>query len=211
MAMFSRIRHGLTFANVCSALALVIALSTGTAYAANTVFSKDIVNGEVKTQDIHAGAVHTGKIDDGAITSAKVLDGTLAAADLGTDSVGSNEIAIGGVGSSEIADSTVTSFDVAGNALTTADIKGADVNGAKISLSAGAVANGRCEDFDVTIGGATAGEAVVFSLQSEPAAGMLFYGVRVKAANTVTLKLCNFTGGSSPAMSNIPVRVITFG
>ncbi|HEX9311998.1 MAG TPA: hypothetical protein VGA30_04120 [Actinomycetota bacterium] len=61
------------------------------------------------------------------------------------------------------------------------------------------------------IGGAHAGEAAVFSLKSEPAEGMLFYGVRVPSDNQVTLKLCNFTGGTSPAMSNVPVRVITFG
>ena len=80
-----------------------------------------------------------------------------------------------------------------------------------VSFGAGAVANGRCKDFEVSIGGAHAGEAVVFSLQSEPAEGMLFYGVRVPSDNHATLKLCNFTGGTSPAMSNVPVRVITFG
>jgi hypothetical protein len=37
--MFARIRRGLTFANVCSFLALVIALGAGTAYAANSVTS----------------------------------------------------------------------------------------------------------------------------------------------------------------------------
>ena len=42
-------RKHLTFANVCSLLALFIALGTGAAYAANTVFSTDIVNGEVKS------------------------------------------------------------------------------------------------------------------------------------------------------------------
>lgn len=62
-----------------------------------------------------------------------------------------------------------------------------------------------------SIGGAHAGEAAVFSLKSEPAEGMLFYGVRVPSDNQVTLKLCNFTGGTSPSMSNVPVRVITFG
>ena len=50
--MASRLRRSLTFANVCSFLALTIALGTGSAYAANTVFSTDIVDGEVKTADI---------------------------------------------------------------------------------------------------------------------------------------------------------------
>jgi hypothetical protein len=49
------IRSHLTFANVASAIALFIALSGGTAIAlsgANTVFSDDIVDGEVKSPDL---------------------------------------------------------------------------------------------------------------------------------------------------------------
>jgi hypothetical protein len=45
------LRARLTYANVVATLALVIAMVGGTAYAANTVFSSDIVNGEVKSAD----------------------------------------------------------------------------------------------------------------------------------------------------------------
>ena len=55
--MLARLRPRLTFANVCSFLALLIALGTGSAYAANTVFSTDIVDGEVKTADLDNNAV----------------------------------------------------------------------------------------------------------------------------------------------------------
>jgi hypothetical protein len=85
--MLHRIRHGLTFANVCAFLALVIALGTGTAYAANTVFSRDIVNGEVKTVDIAGSAVTKAKIGAGAVNGAKVLDGSLTTADLAGASI----------------------------------------------------------------------------------------------------------------------------
>ena len=50
-----RIRRHLTFANVVAAIALFLALGGGTAVAlngANTVFSDDIVNGEVKSPDL---------------------------------------------------------------------------------------------------------------------------------------------------------------
>ena len=90
--MVARIRRGLTFANVCSFLALTIALGTGGAYAANTVFSTDIVDGEVKSADIGANQVGTGKIKSGNVTitdigadavdGSKVLDGAIATADL---------------------------------------------------------------------------------------------------------------------------------
>ena len=42
--MAARLRSRLTFANVCSFLALTIALGTGGAYAANTVGSDDIID-----------------------------------------------------------------------------------------------------------------------------------------------------------------------
>ena len=40
---------------------------------------------------------------------------------------------------------------------------------------------------------------------------MIFYGVRVRAANVVVLAVCNFTGGTSPVIDALPVRVLTFG
>jgi hypothetical protein len=42
---------------VCSFIALTVALGTRGAYAANTVFSTDIVDAQVKTADIGAQAV----------------------------------------------------------------------------------------------------------------------------------------------------------
>ena len=69
--MWRKLRARLTYANVASSIALFVALSTGAAYAANTVFSTDIVNGEVKTADLDGSAVTTGKIANGAVTTAK--------------------------------------------------------------------------------------------------------------------------------------------
>jgi hypothetical protein len=61
-----RIRSRLTYANVISTLALFLVLAGGSAVAlngSNTVFSDDIVNGQVKTQDLASGAVTPGKIN----------------------------------------------------------------------------------------------------------------------------------------------------
>ena len=57
-----RIRSRLTYANVMSTLAVVLALGGGVAYAANTVFSTDIVDGEVKIADVGQGAVATSEV-----------------------------------------------------------------------------------------------------------------------------------------------------
>ena len=50
--MLEGLRGRLSYANVMSTIAVLFAVGGGAAYAANTVFSSDIVNGEVKTQDI---------------------------------------------------------------------------------------------------------------------------------------------------------------
>jgi hypothetical protein len=137
------------------------------------------------------------------------------------DTVGSSDIIDGSILSQDLHDAAVTfpklapnsvrSENVVNNSLTAADLKGADVNGALINLAAGAVANGRCKDFPVLAPGAVPGEAVILSLMAAAPQGMLFSAVRVPLANRVTLKVCNLTGGPSPEISNLPVRVLTLG
>jgi hypothetical protein len=39
----------------------------------------------------------------------------------------------------------------------------------------------------------------------------MIYGVRVNATNNVLMKVCNFTGGTFPALLSLPIRVLTFG
>ena len=96
--------------NVVGYLALFVALS-GTAVAlpaTNTVFSDDIVNGEVASKDIS---------DTNGVRSADVRDddkngGGLAAIDLARGSVGSSEILTDGVGSPEIAANAVGASEI---------------------------------------------------------------------------------------------------
>ena len=68
------IRERLTYANVVSTLCLFGLLAGGTAYAADTVFSTDIVDGQVKTVDLANGAVAVAKLADGSITGDKIKD-----------------------------------------------------------------------------------------------------------------------------------------
>jgi hypothetical protein len=68
--------------NLLSFLALFVALTGTSAYAANTVFSADIVNGEVKTPDLAAAAVAANKLGPDAVDSAKVLDNSLKGDDI---------------------------------------------------------------------------------------------------------------------------------
>lgn len=71
-------------------------------YAANTVFSADIVDGQVKTADLANNAVTTVKIKDGEVKNAdlapssvgslKIKDNDIQAIDIAADAVGASEI-----------------------------------------------------------------------------------------------------------------------
>jgi hypothetical protein len=236
--------------DVMAVIGCVAAVGTGTAYAANTVFSTDIVDGEVKHADIagnavtstniYNGSVLGPEIHDDAVTSDKVAAATLTASDLATDSVSSSEIQTDAVGATEVADDTidggeivnqslgsqdlatnaitadeltnnvVTSGKVANNSLTTADVAGTDSNGS-ISLGAGSVANGRCKSYDITVGGAKTNETLIISARATLPAGLLIYGQRVPADGHGTMTVCNLSGATMPALTDFPIRTVTFG
>jgi len=78
--MLSRIRARLTYANVVASLALFLVLSGGTAVAlggSNTVFSDDIVDGQVKAADLGPGSVAGSELQDNSVTGADVKESSL--------------------------------------------------------------------------------------------------------------------------------------
>jgi hypothetical protein len=98
--------------NLVAYLALFVALTGTSAYAANTVFSADIVNGEVKNVDLGADAVGTGKIADGQVKSADIGGGEVKLADLGGSAVDSSKIADGQVKSADVLNDNLTGNDI---------------------------------------------------------------------------------------------------
>jgi hypothetical protein len=227
----SRLRRNLTFANVCSFLALFVALATGGAYAANTVFSTDIVDGEVKNADLADATppgqlgpqgVSTEKIEDAAITAAKIANAAVGGAQIANGAVGGAQIADGAVASAEVADGAIADADIASdaldgskvadNSLTPADLRGADVNGAEISVKKGGAKAGGCKDLQIPAPGAAPGETVMISPQAGLPAATVLYGVRVASADEVTIKVCYLKKrGKMPAITGLPVRILTFG
>lgn len=61
-----------TYANVTSTFALVLALSTGGAYAAGKIGSDGIRDNAIKSRHIAAGQVESGDIGNGAVTRSKL-------------------------------------------------------------------------------------------------------------------------------------------
>ena len=88
--------------NVVAYLALFIALGGTSAYAANTVFSSDIVDGQVMTPDLA----------DSGVTSAKIVDGGVHWADLSTNSVTSSRVTDATLKGVDLADDTVTGAQI---------------------------------------------------------------------------------------------------
>jgi hypothetical protein len=216
---------------VVSYLALFVALGGTTAYAANTIGSDDVIDGSLRSRDIKngnvrkadigrnqvttskikAGNVGTTDIAQNAIVTGKILDGNVFTDDLADGAVNSAKVSDGSLTAADLAPDAVTSANIADNTLTSADIKGADVNGGGISVPTGYVPNGRCRQLDANVGGAKAGEAVVFSVQAALQDGIVLYGQRVPSDGHVMFDVCNFSGATQAQISDIPVRVITFG
>src|SRR3954447_3391253 len=196
---------------VVSYLALFVALGGTTAYAANTIGSNDVIDGSLRSRDIKNGNVKKADIGRNQVTTVKIKPGNVRNDDLADGAVNSAKVSDESLTSADLASHAVTSAEVTNNTLTTADIAGADVNGGGISVPAGYVPNGRCRQFDANVGGAKAGEAVLFSVQAPLQDGIVIYGQRVPSDGHVMFDACNFSGTNQAAISDIPVRVMTFG
>jgi hypothetical protein len=90
------------------------------------------------------------------------------------------------------------------------ELLGADLSGGGISVPTGYVPNGRCRQLDASVGGTEAGQAVLFSVQGALQDGVVIYGQRVPSDGHVTFDVCNFSGTTQAAISDLPVHVVTF-
>jgi hypothetical protein len=113
-------------ATVVAYLALFVAVSTGGAYAANTVFSTDIVDGEVKTPDLASGAVNGAKVADNSLSGTDVIGkpgtGTAAAVNgsLTTDDIAGQQA--NAANGTPFIDGTLTQWDIKNGSVTGRDV-----------------------------------------------------------------------------------------
>jgi hypothetical protein len=77
-----RARRRLSYANVVSTLALIVALAGGTVYAASTIGPKQIKKGAVRSRQIKDRQVKRQDIAGGSINSAKVSNDSLTGKDI---------------------------------------------------------------------------------------------------------------------------------
>jgi hypothetical protein len=118
--MLARLRPHLTFANVASALALFVALSTGGAYATHLVVdSSDVVDNSLTGADVR-GKPGTG--------TTPAMNGSLT-----TDDVAGQQA--NAANGTTFVDGTLTQWDIKNGSLTGGDLAGNTVGGGKITDS----------------------------------------------------------------------------
>jgi hypothetical protein len=105
-------------------IALFMVLS-GTAYAANTVFSADIVDGQVKSVDVA----------DNGLTGVDVTNSSLTGADVATGSLTGSDVADNSVAGADVTNSSLTGADVTNSSLTGADVADDSLTGTDIAES----------------------------------------------------------------------------
>lgn len=74
-----RVRSTVTFSNIVAMVALTVSISGGVAYATHLeVFSRDIVNGQVKRPDLATDAVNSRKVLDDSLLGGDIDESTLS-------------------------------------------------------------------------------------------------------------------------------------
>jgi hypothetical protein len=111
--------------NIVGYVALFLVLTGGTAYAldgTNTVFSDDIVNGQVKTNDLGGGAVTSGKTEDGSLTGTDLADRTIGGQKVGTETLTGANVNDGSLFGADIANDSLTSSDIGTHAIGSSEL-----------------------------------------------------------------------------------------
>ena len=115
---------------VISCIALFSTLvGTALALPTNSVFSRHIADGTIRTVDLRDNAVKTPKIADNAVTSPKIADFTVATnSDLEANAVTTDKISDGSVSNQDLETNSVSSSKVQDNSLTASDLAANSVN-----------------------------------------------------------------------------------
>jgi hypothetical protein len=106
-------RKHLTYANLASSAALLLALTTGGAYAASQLAPKSV--GE---RQLRPGAVTASKLRKNAVTAAKLASGAVTPGKIAPGAVDSSRLASGAVGSFQLANGAVIGEKLANDAVT---------------------------------------------------------------------------------------------
>jgi hypothetical protein len=126
--MLAKARARMTFANVTSLLALFVALG-GTAYAAATIGSDDVIDDSLLSEDIKNATIKGVDVAPNTLSSTRVIDGTLLSADVQDEALTAADIKNGTIGSSDVGANSLGGGRIADNSLKGADIDEGSLSG----------------------------------------------------------------------------------
>ena len=176
----------MTYANVMSTLAFVIAFGGGTAYATHlVVMSDDIVDGEVRGQDIAADSVYARNISPGAFSQFERITPYIGSTywRLKASSVTGREVEASSLTGSDIVEASLSTVPSATKAISVDGLqrfrflRAADPSSAKVTLlttTSGLTIRGQCTSSgDLEVFATTSRNARLFSWSVDSDAGSL--------------------------------------
>jgi hypothetical protein len=114
---------------VVAYLALFVALTTGSAWAAATIGPNDIENNAIRTRHIQNGAVKAQKLANGAVTTGKLAQGSVKTARISDRAVTGNKVAVDSLTGDNINESTLFQVPDAAHAVNADHASGANTLG----------------------------------------------------------------------------------
>ena len=180
--MLRRKLHRPSHPTVVAYLALFVALGGTGAYAANTIRSADIVDGEVGSADIKDNSVNT--FDVHSFLGVDVVDGSLTGSDIGFDEISSGHLANESVGRDEVLNGGLIDRDVGETVYR------------NFAGSIGVVNSQSCVDRQVT-GGNLSGNHILLTPSIADSHGALEYSAKFDPQFEQTfVHVCNWTGAN---------------
>jgi hypothetical protein len=187
------IRRQLSFANVVSVIALLVALG-GTSYAAVVLTGRNIKDGTLTGKDVKNHSLGRKELSVKAAASLKGAKGARG------------RQGPAGANGAQAPTDAITGANVVNRSLTLSDIAGVAVDS---SVSISGVPNGRCSQVTFNVGGAEVGDTALVTTRAAIQNGIFFYANRVASEGQVEVNACNFSGTTMTALSDFPVRVVT--
>ncbi len=123
----------LTFGKVLAGTAVLLVATSGTAYAANTIGSGDIIDGSIKSVDVKDEGLTSVDYLNNNIKSEDLKDGDVRSVDIKDEDILTGDIRNGQVRGQDIRDEDVTTNDIADGTLTTDDILNGTITGDDIA------------------------------------------------------------------------------
>jgi hypothetical protein len=190
-----------THGTVVAYLALFVALG-GTAYAANTIGSADIIDESILSADIKDGEVKGSELKKNAVNSAKLEDGSVATIDLAPDAVDGAHVLDGSLTGADVSDGTLGSSDIMDDTFPGGGLGASDI--ATNAIGQPEIATDGVGATEIADDSIDAGEIVDFGLSNQDV-GVLFAQINLDGT------VANSSGGVTTVKIGAGVYEVDFG